>query len=293
MKADLMKSFSIFNLESEQKHGGIYRGIMEIIARFGYISIREVMYLFDLPIQKAIDRLAYLYRSELVRKFESGTVPTHFYCLTQQGKLAIEWFHLCDEMRDFQPARDYNLIYQHHDRTLVRCYIALRKIFRNDLLGWVSETQLKKEYTGVGKRVMDGEFYLQVYKQQVKKEGAGGDYVNVGEAVGEKWKCGFELELTIKSQERYRKQFKALEDQIQKTDGAENIKSLLFFYGSSAISDRLREQVLKYHFGRCVFYFVSLDDFFVNLGESKVDRVIQDSKKEVLAKEINQLKVLI
>lgn len=46
------KKTIIFN-EELLESGSVYRGILELIARFGYVSMEEVMYGFDLPESKA------------------------------------------------------------------------------------------------------------------------------------------------------------------------------------------------------------------------------------------------
>src|SRR5664279_4811456 len=81
-----MEKRGIFLLsENGRECTGVYRRILEMVSRFGFISIEEVMYGFDFPAQKAKDRLKYLTRVGLLERFESFTVPRTFFCLSPMG----------------------------------------------------------------------------------------------------------------------------------------------------------------------------------------------------------------
>ena len=68
----------------------LYRGIVELVSRFGFISVEEVMYGFDLPAPKAMDRLKYLTKVGLLERFPSFTNHRSFYCLTPFGARMAE-----------------------------------------------------------------------------------------------------------------------------------------------------------------------------------------------------------
>src|SRR5438105_10477508 len=64
------------------RHSQVYRGVMELLARFGYASIEEVRYGFHLNLQQAFNRLTYLEKAGLIKRFDSRTRPESFFCLT-------------------------------------------------------------------------------------------------------------------------------------------------------------------------------------------------------------------
>lgn len=125
-----MEKRGIFLL-SEKWNGSqkVYRGILEILSRFGFVSIEEVMYGFDLTEQKAKDRLKYLVEVGLLQRFESFTKPRTFFCLSKLGFQMAEAHGVSDEIVSFGPAL-YNALNQRHDRMLTRIYLALRKYFK-------------------------------------------------------------------------------------------------------------------------------------------------------------------
>lgn len=263
------KSMRLFEKGSAGKHVDIYRGIVELCSRFGYVSIREVMYGFDLPIRKAINRLTYLNRRGIVRKFDSFTMPEQFYCLTPVGREAVYRFAIADEVREFQPARDYKLINQRHERLLVKSYVALKQIFGGRFAGWVSEAQLKQEYVGTGARVVDGEFFVS--------------------SNGAREKCGLELELTMKAPARYRAQFDKLAAQVYSPAAKkQQIAIMLFLYESMAILERLcaHASTLYNEWGRCRLFFSQCEDFFENKAEARVIRIANGGQIETRAREI-------
>lgn len=275
----------LFEVGYGGKHVGTYRSIMEMMAQFGYVSIREVMYELGIPLQKAIDRLRYLYFCGVVERFESETVPVHFYCLTKKGREEVERFGISEEIRPFQPAKDYNLIYQKHDRMLVKGWSCLKKVFGTDFIGFVSEKQLKMENVGNGGRVMDGEFYLKVYKDGVNGNMDGKEIV---------WRCGLELERTLKSPSRYEEQFNSLSEQIFEDFFKESIRipMILFLCGNPTVMDRLMREAKNHRFNGCLLYFSLTDDFFEKYGECNVERWDGTSCVIVPAREMNRFSVV-
>src|SRR5882672_2891147 len=87
------------------RNGPVYRGIMKLLARFGYLSIQEVMYGFDLTIQTAINRLFYLKKAGFIQTFKSQTLPPEFYCLTRLGREVVEGNGLSDWIYHFVPSQ--------------------------------------------------------------------------------------------------------------------------------------------------------------------------------------------
>src|SRR5258708_4727034 len=110
----------------------VYRGVLELMGRFGYVSLEEVMYGFGLNFREAFDRLNYLEKSGFIRRFESFTVPRWFYCLTALGVQVVRAYVISDEVHVFNPAH-YSGFTQRHSRMLVLIYLALRKIFGEDM----------------------------------------------------------------------------------------------------------------------------------------------------------------
>src|SRR5258708_15789519 len=86
-------------------HGSVYRGLLELMGRFGYVSPEEVVYGFALSEQEARDRLKYLIRRGFVRPFDSLADPRTFYCLTKEGFATLRSYALSDEVHEFDPAR--------------------------------------------------------------------------------------------------------------------------------------------------------------------------------------------
>jgi len=60
---------TIFLTKGSCQNSLVYRGILGLMAQFGYISLEEVIYGFDLAEQEARDRLKYLARQELIESF--------------------------------------------------------------------------------------------------------------------------------------------------------------------------------------------------------------------------------
>ncbi len=249
------------------KNAEVYRGILELAARFGYLSIEEVEYLFGCGRVTSMNRLDYLTnRAKLLQKFDSFTRPSNFYCLTHLGRELVRKLALSDEIIHFVPS-DYRLFYQNHHRQLIQCYIAVRKVFGSRFIGWVSESQLKKEYTKT--RVVDGEFYLRGDPEKFSS----GDIV----------KCWVELELSLKSPGRYRKQFSKLAEQVfDPFDKTQNIDRLYFLAGSLAIKERLKGYSSRHDWGDCSIHFLWANEFFQNHSALlKLDGTVEQKELSV------------
>ena len=80
---DLKKENGILNRFCGEING-VYKGILELMSRFGYVSIREVMYGYNLSLHKAFNRI-FLKKIGLIGKFLSLWVLKYFYCLTKMG----------------------------------------------------------------------------------------------------------------------------------------------------------------------------------------------------------------
>ena len=115
-----------------------YRGILKLLGQFGYVSIEEVMYGFELPLQEAINRLSYLERAKFIVRFASKVKPESFFCLTPLGRQAVVAYRISDHFYEFHPSK-YRLTLQNHDRMIIKAYLALKKVFKADFQGWVSE----------------------------------------------------------------------------------------------------------------------------------------------------------
>src|SRR5579872_4891103 len=113
------------------------------------------------------------------------------------------------------PSR-YQVVTQHHHRSIVKVFLAIKHIFGSRLQGWVSEQRLKedeewqqKKELGREKRILDGQALLLIRKT-LYRVGQDGEKEPTGEIVEEPWRCGVEIELTPKTVPRYEKQLKAL-----------------------------------------------------------------------------------
>jgi len=114
-------------MQDGHRNSAIYRGVLEVLARFGYCSSQEIMFGFGLNYKKTENRLAYLNSLGLVKKFASKTVPPSFYCLTESGRQAVKTFGVSEYVSNFVPS-DYRLIYQDHHRKIVKVYLVLRQM---------------------------------------------------------------------------------------------------------------------------------------------------------------------
>jgi hypothetical protein len=286
-------------LEDGVKHGEIYRGVLELLARFGYVSIRELMYGWGLEVIPAADRLKYLRRTGLITRFPSLTVPTSFYCLTPKGRSAVQQFGISDELSFFTPGR-YQLVYQEHHRSIIRVFLALRRVFGSRFLGWASERTLRaeegarQEMSGGQKRVLDGEFFADIEKARFKV-GVDGGLEPSGEAVREQWRCGLEVEISLKSPERYRKQFKELAHRVYDSlSGHQHYAMVMFFYNTRTLHDRLARHFKSghYNFGSCIFYLAQIEEFLADPEHAVIEKFVGTESKTIVSSQMTQVRVV-
>jgi len=287
-----------FAPESDQRI--IYGLILELIARFGYVSADEISYALEINWPCARRRLDFLVKANIIKKFPSLTLPSDFFCLTVAGRQLCKKWGDSDEISDFTPGR-YKALFQLHSRFIVKSYVAIRRLLGPDFLGWVSEEMLQREGESVvtnrnihGKRIFDGEIFLNT-ALHTTVETTPGMIQSRERAIIERWRCGFELELTLKSPGQYSKQFQGLAPQVYDGFRQEQlIQMVLFLYRSPAIFDRLFKYVThpQNDYGQCIFYFSQTDDFFDHLGDCAVIKVLEGKYRSMPAREINQIKVV-
>jgi len=279
-------------------NSSVYRGILELVSRFGYISIREVQYGYDLSLQPAINRLFYLEKAGLIQKFPSYTIPDQFYCLTSFGRQAVQTYRISDEIHNFRPHL-YSPIYQHHNRTLIKAYQALRKIFGDNFLSWASEMTLKREAgkmgisdSSKGRRIFDGLFNLMMKITKYRRESDG--KMHQWDHEWEPWSCGLEVELTLKSPKRYKKQFEDLARGVYSTyPRQQRVPTVLFLYSTQTIFDRLVKHIGsgRYSFGECYFALAQVDEFLRNLGDAWMYKVFGNRSKESQVHNLNHVQI--
>jgi hypothetical protein len=273
---------------------------MRVPSLFGYFSIREVKEGLDLSLQESIDRLRYLQRTGLLQRFPSQTYPPEFFCLTTEGRQMVKDFRISDQTSSFLPS-SYHKPVQNHTRLLVTTYLTLKKILGDDLREWVGEEELLREAgstNGEGqswsRRVWDGEMLIQVHKIHHVRNQAG-EIVPTGEVSQDIWRCGLELELSLKSPNRYSRLFEVLQQEVYSLL-LEKLKVpiMIFVCGSQTIRDRLLKhyQVFVKGYGRCIFYFVLLDDLLARRREARVLRMIGRDEKFVQAGDLARVCVV-
>jgi hypothetical protein len=280
------------------ENGSTYRGILELMGRFGYLSFEEAVYGFDLTDREARDRIVYLARQGLIELFDSHTTPQHFYCLTKNGLAALRSHAISDEIHEFNP-KTYRSYSQKHDRMLVRIFCALRKMLGPDFLSWLSERTIRQDESlkrvleaHQEKRILDGLFQINVHKQRFKPDSEG--RLVPYEVTDEPWWCGLELELSLKSQARYRKQFEALSECVYDRGQERHLIPLMFFLcGSPTIYESLikhqRDQLES--FGRCLFVFGQAELFLKDPENAPLILAFQGHTREVAGRDINHVRV--
>jgi len=287
------KGFLILSKDGH-KHSGVYRGMLELLARFGYASTDEVMYGFDLTWQTALNRFVYLEELGLVKKFASDTRPPWFYCLTAGGREAVRGFDISEDVCVFVPSY-YVWSMQKHQRTMMKVFLALKKLLGAHFQGWVSERTLKSEaesdarLMGRDKRVWDGECLLNVELQE-HTEGLNGVLIPTGKTKTEQWRCAVELELSLKSPERYRRQFSTLAKQVYDSwDKKQTVPVMLFLYSTPAVYDRLMKYLNEpgKDYGNCIFFFAQEDQFLKDLGTASMTRVLRGEHLILPASQMN------
>jgi hypothetical protein len=272
-------------------HSYIYRGIMELLARFGYVSIREVEYGFRLSLTKAVDRLHYLETQGFIQRFPSHTIPPSFFCLTSSGRQAVQGFNISEELISFYP-RQYRLASQQHQRAIINSYLALKNALGSSFIGWISESNLKGE---VARRILDGELHLKVRKT-LYTASPQGDYVPALDKDPdiEDWCCGVEVEISLKSPARYKKQFKGLAHQYYNWSGKEkHYPMYLFIYGTQTIHDRLLKELNNHEFDKCFFLFVQIDELIAKQGDAILERWIGKSHITLPASDMTKVNVVV
>lgn len=284
--------------EGRQEYVSVYRDLMELMGRFGYVSKEEAMYGFDLSEQDARNRLNYLVRQNLVRRFRSLAEPKFFYCLTKEGLATLRHHAPSDEAHPFDP-ESYRPFYQSHDRTLTKIYCAMKKLFGSDFLAWLSEKTIRQGESlklvleaHKERRILDGLFHINVKKEKFAPD-AKGELV-LKETVSKPWWCGLELEMSLKSKERYRKQFKALAECVyDRVNEIQRIPLMLFLAGTTTICQALMkyQQEQAASFGRCVFVFGAVDQFLAQRENAILTRFIGNKFLEITGGEINHVKM--
>ena len=276
------------------KNSEVYRGILELLSRFGYISIQEVMYGFQLPIQEAINRLYYLEKSQFIQRFPSLASPDSFYYLTLLGRQAVMTHQICDHISEFYPSR-YTPSSQYHHRTITMAYLAIRKLLGTDYLDWKTELQLKKDGGTINgpHRVLDGEFSMTIHKEKYAPDSDGA--MQLMEETTETWECGFEFEQCQKSARRYEKQFHLLSRQLYDPNHQYRLPLILFLYDSNVIEEKLALNIAKksWEFGRCIFLLGDVNQFLNKGGDAPLMKFVGGLRKIVLAKDLNRVKVQI
>jgi hypothetical protein len=280
----IMEKGQLILSEGFGKNGDVYRGIMELMCRFMYVSIEELKYEFDLSHQQAVNRLFYLEKANLIRRFPSYTWHKHFFCLTPLGRRAARMHIVSDEFNSFNPER-FSPVYERHQRRLIKAFLALRKILGQDFEGWITETRLREEMrpidSWVGRRVFDGAFLMRMCREDENRV-----------VRSQLWTCGIELEISLKSPARYIKQFRSLTDTVyERVTQKQKIPLLLFLYSTQTIFDRLVGHLLKSsnEYGRSVFVFGQIDEFLNKLGEASMIRYLGDYRQEIKASDFNRI----
>jgi hypothetical protein len=256
-------------------HSTLHRGITELLARFGYASINEIMYGFHLNPTQAVDRLRYLQKQGFIRRFSSHTLPSSFYCLTSLGRQAVQGFDVYKSPVPFRPS-SYQPAYQRHHRNIMMVFLALRNMLGSSFMEWTGECAPKSERT---RRVLDGELHLKVRKTPYRA-GVRGGYVPAldRDPVFEEWCCGVKIELFLKSPALRRKHFDRLASDYRWDNGKVFRHPMyLFIYSTRLIHDRLVEEFRRHDFGECVFFFGQFDELIAKQGEAILERWVGKS----------------
>jgi len=262
--------YRLFN-EEGRKSSVYYRALCRLIALFGYASIKEIAYHLELPEKRVHNLLWYLVNEGILHKFPSDTLPQNFYCLSAKGRHLVKIFLVSNYISDWTPSR-YNLFYQRHHRTVINVWSVFSKAWGKKLSDWVTEEQLRKEYTGKRARIFDAEF---VSKQEIIKY-IDGDWGKETVKEIRIVRCGLELETELKSARRYEKQ---ITDMIEHIWAAgyrkEPISKVIFVCGGQAISDRLKRYLHGRYLEGARVYFIDLSELLV----SKAEALVEDFKE--------------
>src|ERR1051325_8721874 len=134
--------------------------------------------------------------------------------MSADGRQGVRDFGISDAISNFMPSQ-YAWGTQRHHRMIIKVYFALRQVLGASFSSWASEDLLRSEEEwrhqkdGGNVRVLDGVVYIQMKKFLYQQTAAGG-VEPTGEIERETWKCGIEVELSLKSPDRYEKQFRSL-----------------------------------------------------------------------------------
>jgi len=267
-------------MSMKRSHDPIYRLILELMARFGYVSVEEIIYGLGGQAQRICRRLDLLERAGFIKRFPSLTRPAEFFCLRAQGRRLCQLWGVSDTVADFVPSH-YNALLQLHSRLIIKSYLGLRRLFGPDFQGWVSESTLRREG---GDRIFDGEFFVDM---RLHLQPA-------GEIMTERWRWGFELELSLKTPGQYEKQFDGLAWQVYDALRREQtIPALVFLCGSPPIFNRLLTHALRLpnEVGQCLFFFALAAEFFDRSADCPVVKVLRGQTTTIPAREMNAVKV--
>lgn len=278
--------------------GSINQGILELVARFGYVSLEEVMYGFGLSEKESRNHLYYLVQLGLIQAFPSHTEPRNFYCLDKAGFSVVRSKDIVMDI-DYFNKKTYRPLTQNHDRMLIRIHSALRKLLGSDLDSWITEKSIRKEESLIPifkahkkSRVLDGLFRIQMHKARFTQDGTG--KLDFHDNTTGPWWTGLELELSMKSKDRYRMQFDVLSECVyDRVEKIQRIPQMLFLCGNPGLEKALlgfyQERPERY--GRCVFVFGQVEAFLKNPKEAPLSRVLGRDRREILGKELNQMKL--
>jgi len=289
---------------SGYKNSRVYQGIMEMLARFDYLSIEEVMYAFELPLMQAVHRLDYLEnRCGLIKRFSSHTRPKDFFYLTAGGRQVVRDFQISDYVSEFVPS-SYAIAYQAHRRAIIKSYAALKILFGDKLLNWKNERQLqaleeyrqRQEYGHQHKRILDGECSLMIRQDRFTRDPDGNLQPLREEALWVEWRTGVEVELTAKSPRRYEDQFNELRHLVyDRWDKKQICNLVIFFYSTRTIHDHLVREIQsgRHDFGNCLFYVVPIDAFLKNPAEAAVEVYVGENSRTITGKDMGAVRVLV
>ncbi len=284
------------------KNSRVYQGIMELLARFDFLSIEEVMYAFHLPLMQAVHQLDYLEnRCGLIKRFASGSHPKDFFCLTAGGRQVVKDFQISDQVSEFIPSY-YAPAFQAHRRTIIKVYAALKTLFDDKMRNWINEGQLQalEEYRQSQtfghqhKRILDGECALKIYEARYFKDPAGNMQPSWAESVWSDWRVGIEVELSAKSPRRYEQQFNDLARLIfDRWDKKQIYKLVIFFYSTRTIHDHLVREIQsgRHTFGNCLFYVIQIDSFLQNPAEASVEVYTAEINRTIMGKDMGTVRM--
>jgi len=280
------------------ENGSINQGILELIAQFGYVSFEEVMYGFGLSEKESRNHLYYMVQLGLIQTFPSHAQPRYFYCMDKAGFSEVRSKDIAMEV-DYFNKKTYRPFSQNHDRMLVRIHCAFKKLFGPDLESWVSEKKIRRDVCFKSiltahkeLRVLDGLFLAQMHKKRFTRNSEG--QLQFYDNTTGPWWTGLELELTMKSKARYKKQFSVLSeflyDRIEKNQW---ISQMLFLCGDASIEEALIRHQQEYveRYGQCVFVFGQAETFLKDPKGVPLLRILREDQREIRGEDLNRIKL--